>query len=101
MKKSKKTTSFKKRLNNTAILAFYKSRELKGDNSRLSYETGYSESHISNVKAGRRRVTTELANALYYISRRRVSQTVSQTAQSKMNAYLRRNSSFRLFLVKC
>jgi hypothetical protein len=80
MKKSKKTTSFKKRLNNTAILAFYKSRELKGDNLRLSYETGYSESHISNVKAGRRRVTTELANALYYISRRRVSQTVSQTA---------------------
>jgi hypothetical protein len=74
-KNKKKTLSLKKRMNRTAILAFYKKRELRGDNSRLSYETGYSESHISNVKAGRRRITNELANAMYYISRRRVSQT--------------------------
>jgi hypothetical protein len=73
-KNKKKTLSLKKRMNRTAILAFYKKRELRGDNSRLSYETGYSESHISNVKAGRRRITNELANAMYYISRRRVRQ---------------------------
>ena len=71
----KKTVSLKKRMNRTAILAFYKKRQLRGDNARLSDETGYSESHISNVKAGRRRITNELANAMYYISRRRVSQT--------------------------
>jgi hypothetical protein len=70
----KKTVSLKKRMNKTAILAFYKKRELRGDNARLSDETGYSESHISNVKAGRRRITNELANAMYYISRRRVRQ---------------------------
>ena len=67
--------SLKSRMNRTAILNFYKCRTLKGDNSRLSEVTGYSESHISNVKAGRRRVPTELANAMYYISRRRVRQT--------------------------
>jgi hypothetical protein len=72
--KKKKTVSLKKRMNKTAILAFYKKRVLRGDNSRLSDETGYSESHISNVKAGRRRITSELANAMYYLSRRRVSQ---------------------------
>ena len=71
MKKNKKTLSLKKRMNQTAILAFYKKRELRGDNTRLSYETGYSESHISNVKAGRRRITNELADAMYYISHRR------------------------------
>jgi len=71
----KKTVSLKKRMNRTAILAFYKKRQLRGDNARLSDETGYSESHISNVKAGRRRITNELANAMYYISRRRVRQT--------------------------
>jgi len=73
--KNKKTLSLKKRMNKTAILAFYKKRELSGDNTRLSYETGYSESHISNVKAGRRRITNGLADAMYYISRRRVRQT--------------------------
>ena len=71
----KKTVSLKKRMNRTTILAFYKKRQLRGDNARLSDETGYSESHISNVKAGRRRITNELADAMYYISRRRVSQT--------------------------
>lgn len=73
--KTAKTKSLKRRMNRTAILNFYKCRTLKGDNSRLADATGYSESHISNVKAGRRRVPTELANAMYYISRRRVRQT--------------------------
>lgn len=71
----KKTVSLKKRMNRTAILAFYKKRQLRGDNARLSDETGYSESHISNVKARRRRINDEIANAMYYVSRRRVKQT--------------------------
>jgi len=76
MKKSKKNKvkSLKRRMNRTAILSFYMKRTRKGDVQRLAEETGYSESHISNVKAGRRRITNEIANAMYYISRRRVRQ---------------------------
>jgi len=73
MKKAKQK-SLKRRMNRTAILSFYKCRVLKGDNTRLSEETGYSESHISNVKAGRRRINNDIANAMYYISRRRAKQ---------------------------
>jgi len=55
-------------------LSFYSKRTRRGDIQRIAEETGYSESHISNVKAGRRRITNEIANAMYYISRRRVRQ---------------------------
>lgn len=79
MKKSKnksKRASLKRKMNSGSILSFYLHRELKGDNSRLSEATGYSESHISNVKAGRRRIAAcpVLANEMYYISRRRNKQ---------------------------
>lgn len=74
MKNKKTQKSLKRRMNKTAILSFYKPREISGDNARLSYETGYSESHISNVKAGRRSIPTTLANAMYSISRRRAKQ---------------------------
>jgi len=67
--------SLKRRMNRTAILAFYKARARRGDNQRIADETGYSESHISNVKAGRRRINNEIANAMYYVSRRRIKQT--------------------------
>lgn len=73
MKKSK-TKSLKRRMNRTAILSFYTKRSLRGDNQRLAEETGYSESHISNVKNGNRRINDTIANAMYYISRRRVGQ---------------------------
>jgi len=73
-KSKKKQPSLKRRMNRTAILSFYKCRSLYGDGIRLSYETGYSESHISNVKAGRRRINDTIANAMYYLSRRRVRQ---------------------------
>jgi len=76
MKNKRNQKSLKRRMNRTAILSFYKHRELRGDNARLSYETGYSESHISNVKAGRRSIPMGLANAMYYISRRRVKQEI-------------------------
>jgi len=69
-----KQKSLKRRMNRTAILSFYSKRTRRGDIQRIAEETGYSESHISNVKAGRRRITNEIANAMYYISRRRVRQ---------------------------
>lgn len=73
MRKSK-MKSLKRRMNRTAILAFYMARARRGDNQRLAQETGYSESHISNVKARRRRINDDIANAMYYISRRRIRQ---------------------------
>ena len=75
MKKSKsKQKSLKCRMNNTAILSFYSRRSMLGDGQRISEITGYSESHISNVKAGRRRINSDIANAMYQISRRRQRQ---------------------------
>jgi hypothetical protein len=74
MKKAK-MKSLKRRMNKTAILAFYNKRTHQGDNTRIADATGYSESHISNVKAGRRSINNEIANAMYYISRRRVNQS--------------------------
>lgn len=74
MRNKRKQKSLKRRMNRTAILSFYRCRSLRGDGVRLSEVTGLSESHISNVKAGRRRISNELANAMYYISRRRVKQ---------------------------
>jgi len=73
--KKQKQKSLKRRMNRTAILAFYMARARRGDNQRIAAETGYSESHISNVKARRRRINDEIANAMYYVSRRRVKQT--------------------------
>ncbi len=73
MKKSK-MKSLKRRMNRTAILSFYSKRTRRGDVQRIAETTGYSESHISNVKAGRRRINDTIADAMYYISRRRVRQ---------------------------
>ena len=70
--KKKNQKSLKRRMNRTAILSFFTHREKLGDVSRLSYETGFSPSHIYNVRAGRRTVPTDLANAMYYLTRRRV-----------------------------
>ena len=78
MKKSK-MKSLKRRMNRTAILSFYSRRSMLGDNQRISEMTGYSESHISNVKAGRRRINNEIADAMYYISRRRQRQDTPAT----------------------
>lgn len=66
--------SLKRRMNRTAILSFYSKRTRQGDVQRIAEATGYSESHISNVKAGRRRINDTIADAMYYISRRRVRQ---------------------------
>ena len=58
-------------LNRTAKLSFFTHRQKTGDLTRLSEETGYSVSHLSNITALRRRVTDEIANAMYMLTRRR------------------------------
>lgn len=72
--KKNKMKSLKRRMNRTAILRFYLMRSRRGDNQRLADETGYSESHISNVKSGRRRINNTIADSMYYLSRRRTRQ---------------------------
>jgi len=63
------------KLNRTAKLAFYKARRRQGDNTRLAETTGYSESHISNVTSGTRRVNDTIDNAMYNLTRRRSKNT--------------------------
>ncbi len=58
-------------LNRTAKLAFFPHRQKQGDLTRLSEETGYSVSHLSNITAFRRRVNNPIANAMYNLTRRR------------------------------
>jgi hypothetical protein len=71
-KKQKQNKPLKRKMNRTTILAFYKARERRGDNQRIADETGYSVSHISNVKACRRSINDDIANTMYYLSHRRV-----------------------------
>lgn len=59
-------------LNRTAKLAFYLARERKGDTARLAETTGFTTRYINYVKAGDRKVTDDIANAMYSLSRRRV-----------------------------
>jgi hypothetical protein len=59
-------------LNRTAKLSFFTHRQRTGDLTRLSEETGYSVSHLSNVTSLRRRVNNEIANAMYNLTRRRI-----------------------------
>ncbi len=70
-KNQKQPKSLKRRMNRTAIRAFYNARAFDGDIDRLAEITGYSKSHISNVIACRRSISDTLANAMYSISRRR------------------------------
>jgi hypothetical protein len=62
-------------LNRTAKLSFFTHRQKQGDLTRLSEETDYSVSHLSNITNGRRRVNDTIANAMYMITRRRVKNT--------------------------
>jgi hypothetical protein len=52
-------------------LSFFTHRQKTGDLTRLSEETGYSVSHLSNITSLRRKVTNEIANAMYMLTRRR------------------------------
>jgi len=58
-------------LNRTAKLSFFTHRQRIGDLTRLSEETGYSVSHLSNITSYRRRVNNDIANAMYNLTRRR------------------------------
>jgi len=58
-------------LNRTAKLSFFTHRQKTGDLTRLSEETGYSVSHLSNITSLRRKVTNKIANAMYMLTRRR------------------------------
>lgn len=71
MENTNRRKSLKRRMNRTAILQFYKARTRQGDINTISERTGYSTSHISNMIAGRRRITDEVADVMYYMSFRR------------------------------
>jgi hypothetical protein len=62
-------------LNRTAKLSFFTHRQRTGDLTRLSEETGYSVSHLSNITSFRRRVNNTIANAMYNLTRRRMKNT--------------------------
>lgn len=59
-------------LNRTAKLSFFTHRQKTGDLTRLSEETGYSVSHLSNITSGARRVNDTIANAMYNLTSRRM-----------------------------
>ena len=59
-------------LNRTAKLSFFTHRQKQGDLTRLSEETDYSVSHLSNITNGRRRVNDTIANAMYNLTSRRM-----------------------------
>lgn len=63
----------KRKLNRTAKLAFFTARKRQGDATRISEKTGYSLSHVINVMNGIRRVPQMIANEMYNISRRRMT----------------------------
>jgi hypothetical protein len=58
-------------LNRTAKLSFFNHRKRQGDITRLAEETGYSISHVSNMASGTRKITQDVANAMYNLTRRR------------------------------
>ena len=68
------------KLNRTAKQAFYVARSRKGDVTRLSENTGYSVSHISNILAGRRSVNDTIANSMYRMSYRCLKNSEKATA---------------------
>ena len=68
------------KLNRTAKQAFYVARSRKGDVTRLSENTGYSMSHISNILAGRRSVNDTVANSMYRMSYRRMKNSEKAVA---------------------
>lgn len=58
-------------LNRTAKLSFFTHRQRTGDVTRIADKTGYSVSHVSNMKNGARRINDTVANAMYNLTCRR------------------------------
>ena len=69
-----------RRLNSTAKLAFYNARKRSGDTQRIADMTGYSTSHITNIMNGNRSVNSDVASAMYNITRRRQKNSERQMA---------------------
>jgi hypothetical protein len=63
--------SNKKQLSTNAKVSFFKARRREGDVTALAETTNYSQSHVSNVIAGRRSAPQRLADAMYSLTRRR------------------------------
>lgn len=61
-----------RKLDKKAKLAFYSSRERKGDTNRLADTTGFTVRFVNYVRANERNVNQSLANAMYNMSRRRM-----------------------------
>jgi hypothetical protein len=61
------------KLNRTAKLSFYNARKRQGDATRIAENTGYSYSHIINVMNGNRSIPQGIADEMYSISRRRLT----------------------------
>jgi hypothetical protein len=71
---SAKTTSKKSstsKMSNQEVLSFYRSRSRRGDNQLISSITGYSKTHISNIKNGNRTINDSVAKAMYKVSSKR------------------------------
>jgi len=61
-----------RRLNKTAKLAFFTARKRQGDTTRLAETTGFTSRYVNYVLRGERGVNSDLASAMYNMSRRRV-----------------------------
>lgn len=59
------------RMSNAQKVAYFASRKQHGDVTTISENTGYSQSHISNVLAGRRTVNKTIADGMYSVSQGR------------------------------
>lgn len=70
------------KLNRTAKQAFFTARRRDGDVNRIAEISGNSQSHVSNIIAGRRIVNQEVADAMYMISRRRLKNTDRQISKA-------------------
>lgn len=73
------------RLTVTEMRDFWQNRRRDGDISRVALNTYYSESHVSNMTNGRRRMQDRVARELYRISRRRTENSILQARYPNVN----------------
>ena len=60
------------KLNSPSKHAFYNARKRNGDSKEIAEVTGYSNSHVTNVINGNRKVNKDIADYMYIMSRRRI-----------------------------
>lgn len=59
------------KMSNSQKMAYFTSRRQHGDVTTISENTGYSQSHICNVLAGRKTINKTMADGMYTISQGR------------------------------